>query len=87
MESEPDNHAEATVEDNLNMILDGAISIDDCVIQRGDSIDTVAYSTPSDIMNGGEYFDDVDFVTRNWTTVSRDPNGIYPRELIFAHVT
>ena len=87
METEPDTPAEASVQDNLNMILDGAISVDNRVIQRGDGTDTVAYSTPSDVMHGGEHFDDVDFVTRNRTIACRAPNETLPRELIFAHVS
>ena len=88
METEPDTPSEPSVEDNLNMILDGAISVNNHVIQRGDGTgETVTYSSPSDVMHGGEHFDDVDRETRNRTIPSRPPNDTLPREFIFAHVS
>ena len=82
---EPENPGTSTHEDNLNTILHGGFSVGEQVMRRGDGTEYSSADSPTEIMHGGEHFDDVDRSMRD-RIVRRNGDSELPREQIYSHV-
>ena len=83
---EPDIPAENTVVDNLNLVMNGAISVVE--EERGNGTESIRVSVPNDLLDGGEHFDEVDRADLNRRVVrAGGGNEILPREMVLAHVS